>query len=143
LTIKQLLEDAIEYDQIELQALILYAVAEDKSCSMDDDKSVLNKYFTGNQPHNKVVAMMNKNKMNPQKGVYEVRKTSGTIYVYANDRNEALYRAKGIDAVKLPSHYQLDVNGQIKTVRELTVGRQAPSVLGAWENQYKQGSIQK
>src|SRR5690625_1046770 len=92
MTIKELFELAIEYEQTDVQVLIMFLVFEKKVHTMDDDKSELDLYFLPKH-RERMEKELNeyKRKMNMKypAEIYEVETTRDTLYIYADSELQA------------------------------------------------------
>src|SRR5690554_5990737 len=102
MTIKELLNHAIEDECIDLQALIMFLVFEKKVLDFEQDISELDLYFL-DKHRKRMNALITeyKAKMNiiPKKSIYEVRSTGKTYLVKAktNDELESTCFLNGIN----------------------------------------------
>src|SRR5690625_278940 len=142
MTIGELYELAIEYDQIDLQALIMFLVFEKQVHTTDEDKSVLDLYFL-ERHHERMTQELTeyKKKMNMTypPDVFEVETTVGTLLIYANDmqqtRGFAIHNGYEVTDVRVTlKDDEYFVNSVKTSMKELTKNKKSPSILGKKEN---------
>jgi len=131
--IKDVFADAIEHDEVELQAIIIYATQESKECSMNDEAKKLNDYFAKENREEmkpKINAIMDKLQMKRFRGVYEVFTSGEVFYIYADTKEEAMYLKRSIGARLLLHTDLINYNGKNRTVKELIKGKKTPHIIG-------------
>lgn len=138
MTIKELFELAIEYEQTDLQALIMFLVFEKQVHTMDEDKSALDLYFL-DKHHDRMTHELTeyKKKMNITypPDVYEVETTTDTLYILANHMQQArafsIY--SGFNPIDVRAALKSDefyINNVRATLKELTQNKKTPSIIG-------------
>src|SRR5690625_2064883 len=130
--IEDVLRDAIEYNEIELQAICLYAINVDKKDQSRSAKE-LNEYFIKERRQemtNKINEFMEKLNMKRFRGVYEVFDGQLTHYVYADTKEQSMYLVKGISAEIMLDDDELYVNGATRKIKDLIKGKQTPYIIG-------------
>lgn len=144
MTIGELYELAIEYDQIDVQALIMFLVFEKQVHTFDDDVKVLDLYFL-ERHHERMTKELTqyKNKMNMQypPDVYRVETTAETLYILARDMKQARSFAISngynvIDVTVTLKDSEFYINHALTTIKQLSKYKKAPTILGA-EREYK------
>lgn len=136
MTIKELLNHAIDNEYIDLQALIMFLVFEKKVLDFEQDISELNLYFLEKhrQRMNALITEY-KAKMNiqPKETIYEVRSNNKTYLIKAKTNNE-LESTCFLKGIKIVSYRPCLLNelfienGKEKTVRQLRESKQ--TILG-------------
>ena len=136
MSIKELFDEAIKYDYIDLQALLMFLVFEKKVLTMEDDTKKLDLYFLEkhHERMNKELATYKK-KMNMKYGM-NVYKFAGRFYVLAKSIEQAKFLAGRnnipVEKVEMVSMDKLmNFNGLNITLRELTKNKE-PSILGGF-----------
>lgn len=138
MTIKELLNHAIEGEYIDLQALIMFLVLEKKVLDFDQNINELDLYFL--EKHRKRMNSLiteYKTKMNiqPKETIYEVQSNNKTYLVKAKTNNE-LESTCFLKGIKIVSYRPclLDElfieDGKEKTVRQLRESNQ--TILGGY-----------
>jgi len=133
--IEELLDQAMENNYTDLQALIMFLVYEKKVLTLEDDTKELDLYFL--EKHNKrmnkeLIKYKHKINMNYGLNLYALTKNRVTTFVVAENARQAIYIAKMPDAkVKLCTFEELNINGQNVAVKELT---DKPRVLGRYKH---------
>lgn len=144
--IKELLDDAMEYDQTDIKALIMLVVFDKKVAKLDDDVKELNIYFM--QKHRKrMIKELNayKEKMNMNKTSYwkVYTKEKVTLYIYAKNESQAKNFATSLRYMPLKTVYVPD--NEIMSIRNTNVpmgslkAEKTPYLIGLnkVEQQYK------
>src|SRR5690625_4507980 len=142
MTIGELYELAIEYDQIDVQALIMFLTFEKQVHTFDDDIKVLDLYFL-ERHHERMTKELTqyKNKMNMQypPDVFKVETTAETLYILARDmqqaRGFAIHNGYEVTDVRVTlKDDEYFVNSVKTSMKELTKNKKSPSILGKKEN---------
>lgn len=139
MSIKELFEHSIEYEQQDLQALIMFLVIEKQVLTMDDDKSELDLYFL--PKHNdrmgkELTAYKKKINAKERASCFKVYTKQGeTLYVYTMTELQASAFAKSLNYEPLKIVYESDdrlmtFNNVNMKISEITKGRKAPCLLG-------------
>src|SRR5699024_4286532 len=129
--IEDVLRDAIEYNEIELQAICLYAINVDKKEQKASDKEI-NEYYVRERRKemtNKINEFMEKLNMKRFRGVYEVFDGQLTHYIYADTKEQSMYLVKGMSAEIMLDDDELYVNGAIRKIKDLIKGKQKHYII--------------
>ena len=137
--IKQILHEAFQKNDINLQALIMFLVFEKQVLSMESNKSDLDLYFLPKHQErmNKELRAY-KQKMNlvDKPSCYKVFTASGqTLYVKAKHEQQARAYAQSLNYKVLEIKYVsesmlMSFNGVNKTIRYIMGGKPEPYLLG-------------
>lgn len=125
MSIKELFDYAIEIENVDLQALIMFLTLEKKVLSMNDDVNKLDLYFLEkhNERMNKELhAYKQKMNIKNKPHYFEVVGDGKTIYVQAINEREAILNSK-IREVKsvtlLSGDYLMEYNGKITKLKNV------------------------
>ena len=137
--IKQILHEAFQKNDINLQALIMFLVFEKEVLSMESDKSELDLYFLPKHQErmNKELRAY-KQKMNlvDKPSCYKVfTKRGETLYIKAKHEQQAKAYAQSLNYKVLEIKYVsesmlISFNGVNKTIRDIMGGKPEPYLLG-------------
>lgn len=141
--IRELLDEAIENDMLDLQALIMFLVFEKKVMDMNDDIKELDLYFLPKHQkrmNKEIIKYKKKMRMEYNPAVFEVtNKENEVIYVLADDYNQAKLYSKSIfhnpKEVKMSREKQMmEYKGNLVTLNSLTkTANKKPCVLGGYK----------
>lgn len=140
MSIGEAFEQAMKYDYVDLQALIMFLVFEKQVLTMEDNTKELDIYFKEkhNQRINKELHAY-KSKMNINYGpsVHEIETTNQTLFIYAHSQKQAEFIAYQnmikIDQIKLANMDELvSNNGKNIRLRDLVKGK-SPCLLGGYD----------
>lgn len=135
MVISDLLEEAIDNNYTDLQALIMFLTMEKEVLGMDDDSSQLDLYFM--DKHNKrmnkeLYAYREKMKIKYDPYIFRVQVDEKTFYVYAQTKGQTLScvpkgELKGIDQVDKDKIFNVD--GVNVPIKDVLIGN-TPSLIG-------------
>lgn len=150
--IKQILHEAFENDDINLQALIMFLVFEKEVLSMEDDKSKLDLYFLPKHEErmgSELTVYKKKMKMKEAPTCYRLETSNGeTLYVKADGEQQARafvlslnYQITTINIT--PDSQLMSFNGKNITMKEIMKDKPSPYLIGVnaieqkynWRNQ--------
>lgn len=138
--LKDVFEQAIEFEYIDLQALIMFLVFEKEVLSMEDDAKELDLYFLEkhNQRMNKELhAYKKKMNMKYSPSVFEIKNQQYTGYIYAHSIAQAKYIAHR-HLIKVDEIKEVDLDKFVTsenkqmTLRNLIKNKE-PGILGGYE----------
>lgn len=148
MTISQALEQALEHDFVDLQALIMFLVYEKQVLSLVDDTKELDLYFLPKHHERmtkELTAYKKKMQLKEKPSVWRVYTAQGeTLYVYVENELQARTYAMTIKyeplkVVYVPNDTLMTVDGVSIEVSKLIEGKRVPSLLGVnrIEQKYK------
>lgn len=149
MSISELLEQAIEKDFIDLQALIMFLVFEKQVLSLQDDTKQLDLYFLEKHQermNKELHAYKKKMQLKEKSSVWRVYTAQGeTLYVYTENELQARTYAitqkyEPLKVVFVPNDTLMTVDGMNIEVGKLIEGKKTPSLLGTnnIEQKYKE-----
>ena len=139
MSINELLEQAIEKDFIDLQALIMFLVFEKQVLSLQDDTKELDLYFLEKHQermNKELHAYKKKMQLKEKPSVWRVYTAQGeTLYVYTENELQARTYAislkyEPLKVVYVPNNTLMTVDGMNIEVGKLIEGKKTPSLLG-------------
>lgn len=137
MTIKELFELAIEYEQIDVQALIMFLVFEKQVHTMDEDVKVLDLYFLEKHRERmtkEINEYKQKMKMKYPADFYVVKTKKHLLYIYAYNKTQAMLHAKtnGYQPVKakLIGNELMHTNNSFVRLKDLVKNKKAPYLIG-------------
>ena len=143
--IRELLDEAIENDMLDLQALIMFLVFEKKVLDMNDDIKELDLYFLPKHErrmNKEIIKYKNKMRMEYSPIIFEIKnERNEVIYVLADNYNQAKLYSKSIfhnpKEVKISGEKQMmEYKGNLVTLKSLTkTVNKKPCVLGGYKNE--------
>ena len=137
--IKQILHDAFQKNDANLQALIMFLVFEKEVLSMESDKSELDLYFIPKHHERMNKELINyKKKMNlvDKSSCYKFFTSRGeTLYIKAKHEQQAIAYVQSLNYKILEMRHVSDsmlmsFNGVDKTIKEIMGGKPEPYLLG-------------
>lgn len=149
MSINELLEQAIEKDFIDLQALIMFLVFEKQVLSLQDDTKKLDLYFLEKHQermNKELNAYKKKMQLKEKPSVWRIYTAQGeTLYVYVENELQAKAYAislkyEPLKTVYVPNNTLMTVDGMNIEVGKLIEGKKTPSLLGTnnIEQKYKE-----
>jgi len=138
-SISELLEQAIEKDFIDLQALIMFLVFEKQVLSLQDDTKELDLYFLEKHQermNKELHAYKKKMQLKEKPSAWRVYTAQGeTLYVYTENEMQARTYAislkyEPLKVVYVPNDTLMTVDGINIEVSKLIEGKKTPSLLG-------------
>ena len=139
MSINELLEQAIEKDFIDLQALIMFLVFEKQVLSLQDDTKELDLYFLKKHQermNKELHAYKKKMQLKGKPSVWRVYTRQGeTLYVYVENELQARTYAislkyEPLKVVYVPNNTLMTVDGMNIEIGKLIEGKKTPSLLG-------------
>lgn len=139
MSISELLEQAIEKDFIDLQALIMFLVFEKQVLSLQDDTKELDLYFLEKHQermNKELHAYKKKMQLKEKPSVWKVCTAQGeTLYVYTENELQARTYAislkyEPLKVVYVPNDILMSVDGMNIEVGKLIEGKKTPNLLG-------------
>lgn len=139
MSINELLEQAIEKDFIDLQALIMFLVFEKQVLSLQDDTKELDLYFLKKHQermNKELYAYKKKMQLKEKPSAWRVYTAQGeTLYVYTENELQARTYAislkyEPLKVVYVPNDTLMTVDGINIEISKLIEGKKTPSLLG-------------
>jgi len=148
LLIKDLLDESIKENDVNLQALIMFLVFEKKVLSMNDGTHELDLYFLpkhNERMGNELTKFKEKMNMGNSASCYRVyTHEEETVYVKSIDNNQAMLFVKSMGLNPVTSCYVSEselmlYNGKHQTIKEIIKSMPVPCYIGSnqTEQQYK------